>query len=300
MTGPPAGASPRGATATLVVLLTAAVMLQAARERLAPPHDAEVPTLWLQSPEAARRIMLSFTDLAADVYWIRAVVHYGSERRAHGTGRYQLLYPLLDMATTLDPWFDVAARMGAIFLSEGFPGGPGRPDQAIQLLEKGLSHDPLRWQYRHDIGFVNYWWLKNYAEAARQFDLGSQMPGAPEWLRTMAAVTLARGGDREAARTMWSEILAAADLDWMRRAAEYGLQQLRALDDLDGLRARVGRVADLTGAVPRTWQAVVAAGLLTGVPRDPSGTPYVLGENGTVTLDPRSALSPLPTLERHP
>lgn len=300
MTVPSPRISDRGVTATLVVLLTVAVTLQAARERLAPPQDAAVPTLWLQSPEAARRIMLSFTDLAADVYWMRAVVHYGGERRLQGTGRFQLLYPLLDMATTLDPLFDVAARMGALFLSEGYPGGPGRPDQAIQLLEKGLSQDPLRWQYRHDIGFVHYWWLKDYAEAARQFELGSQMPGAPEWLRTMAAVTLARGGDRDAARKLWSEMLAAADLDWMRRAAVYGLQQLRALDDLDGLRARVGRVTELTGAVPRTWDAVVAAGLLTGVPLDPSGAPYVLGVDGTVTLDPRSALNPLPMLEAHP
>ena len=292
-------ASDRGVTATLVVLLTVAVTLQAARERLAPPPEAEVPALWLQSPEAARRIMLSFTDLAADVYWMRAVVHYGSERRSQGTGRYPLLYPLLDMATTLDPWFDVAARMGAIFLSEGYPGGPGRPDRAIQLLEKGLTHDPMRWQYRHDIGFVNYWWLKNYAEAARQFDLGSRMPDAPEWLRTMAAVTLARGGDRDAARKLCSEMLEAADLDWMRRAAVYGLQQLRALDDLDGLRARVGRVTELTGASPRTWDAVIAAGLLTGVPIDPSGAPYALAPDGTVTLDPTSALNPLPMIETH-
>lgn len=296
----PAPARDRWTAATALVLLVMAVTLQATRDQLAPPREPEVPTLWLQSPGATRRVMLSFTDLAADVYWMRAVVHYGGERRSQeASGRYALLYPLLDMTTTLDPHFDVAARMGAIFLSEGYPGGPGRPDQAIQLLEKGLTHDPMRWQYRHDIGFVNYWWLKNYAEAARQFDLGSQMPGAPEWLRTMAAVTLARGGDRDAARKLWSEMLEAADLDWMRRAAVYGLQQLRALDDLDGLRARVGRVTELTGASPRTWDAVIAAGLLTGVPIDPSGAPYALASDGTVTLDPTSALHPLPMIETH-
>ncbi len=87
--------------------------------------------------------MLSFTDLAADVYWVRAVVHYGGERRSPAaSGRYALLHPLLDMTTTLDPHFDVAARMGAIFLSEGYPGGPGRPDLALELLRKGLRHDP--------------------------------------------------------------------------------------------------------------------------------------------------------------
>ncbi|MEP7118314.1 MAG: hypothetical protein ABI880_12075, partial [Acidobacteriota bacterium] len=272
-----AGAGRDRATAVaLVVMLVAAVSLQAARDRLTPPREPDVPTLWLQSPAATRRIMLSLTDLAADVYWMRAVVYYGGQRRSDGAdGRYELLYPLLDMTTTLDPHFDVAARMGAIFLSEGYPGGPGRPDLALALLEKGLATEPTRWQYRHDIGFINYWWLKNYPEAARQFELGGQMPGAPEWLRTMAAVTLARGGNRAAARKLWGEMLAAAEVDWMRRAAQYGLQQLRALDDLDGLRARVDRATAQTGRAAVTWAAVVAAGLLDGVPTDPTGMPYI-------------------------
>ena len=44
--------------------------------------------------------------------------------------KYQLLYPLLDHATTLDPYFTIAYRFGAIFLSDalsrwGRPAGPG-------------------------------------------------------------------------------------------------------------------------------------------------------------------------------
>lgn len=287
----------RSTAAALVVLLVSAVGLQAARDRVAPPRVEEVPTLWLQSPEATRRIMLSFTDLAADVYWMRAVVHYGGERRMEGPGRFQLLYPLLDMATTLDVHFDVAARMGAIFLSEGYPGGPGRTDRAIQLLEKGLSHDPDRWQYRHDIGFVHYWWLRDYAEAARQFQLASEMPKAPEWLKTMAAVTLTRGGDRTSARTLWNEMLAEGGMEWMRRAAEYGLQQLRALDELDALNAAV---APHRGRGPLTWAGLVNAGAVPGMPVDPTGVPYAITTEGTVVLGPGSKLAPLPDIAARP
>ncbi len=290
----------RATLALLVVLLASAVALQAARERIAPPRAVAVPTLWLQSPAAARRLMLSFTDLAADVYWMRAVVHYGGERRSAATeGRYALLYPLLDMTTTLDPHFDVAARLGAIFLSEGYPGGPGRPDQALALLEKGIRSDPDRWQYRHDIGFVHYWWLKNYPEAARQFDLAAQLPGAPLWLRTMAAVTLTRGGDRESARKLWSELLETADVDWLRQAADFRLRQLAALDDIDALTAIVARSRPrLPGALD--WPALVRARILDRVPTDPLGVPYELTGDGTVTIGAESPLGPLPTLERTP
>jgi tetratricopeptide (TPR) repeat protein len=283
-----------------VVLLVVAVTLQVTRDRIAPPPPDVAPQLWMQSPAAARRIMLSFTDLGADLYWIRAVIHFGGERRSASTApRFTLLYPLLDMATTLDPHFDVAARLGAIFLSEGHPGGAGRTDQALQLLEKGLAAEPDRWQYRHDIGFVHYWWLKDYPEAARQFELASRMPRAPEWLQTMAAVTLARGGDRDAARKLWTEMLAATDMEWVRRAAEYGLLQLRALDEIDELTRWAAAVAATTGTPPTSWNDLVAQRALAGEPVDPTGVPYVLGRDGTVTLGEASGLKPLPVLEAH-
>lgn len=284
--------------AAMVLCLAAAIGLQAVRELIAVPRRMVTPTLWLQSPQAARRLMLVFTDLAADVYWIRAVVHYGGERRSSAEdGRYALLYPLLDMTTTLDPHFDVAARLGAIFLSEGYPGGPGRPDQAIALLEKGLRHDPTRWQYRHDIGFVNYWWIKDYKAAAHQFELASQMPGAPLWLRTMAAVTLIKGGDRAGARQLWTELYDTADVEWLRRAATNRLQQLQALDELDALRAVAARFRERTGRDPQAWSDLVRAGLLPGVPADPAGAPYALAAESGVTLAADSPLQPLPTFE---
>lgn len=291
-----AGIHDRAVSLVVAALLATAVGLQAAREGLAPPRAAATPLLWLQSTAAARRLALSFTDLAADVYWMRAVVHYGSERRSvAATGRYALLYPLLDLTTTLDPHFDVAARLGAIFLSEGYPGGPGRPDQALALLEKGLRHDPTRWQYRHDIGFVHYWWLKDYGEAARQFELASRLPGAPQWLRTMAALTLTKGGDRAGARQLWTELLSTADVDWLRQAAEFRLRQLTALDDLDALTDVVARGRERAGALD--WPAFVRAGLLRGIPADPAGVPYVLRPDATVTIDPASPLAPLPTFD---
>ena len=52
-----------------------------------------------------QRAALSYDAVLADVYWIRALQHFG--RRAPEanprTGSYDLLYPLLDLTTTLDP-----------------------------------------------------------------------------------------------------------------------------------------------------------------------------------------------------
>ena len=110
---------------------------------------------------------LSFDPLLADVYWIRALQHYGATKRAGDpTKNFDLLYPYLDITTTLDPRFNIAYRFGAIFLTEAYPNGPGRPDQALALLQKGWRQMPERWEYLTDSGFVYYWWLRDYDEAA--------------------------------------------------------------------------------------------------------------------------------------
>lgn len=286
-------------TARLIAIaaFVTAVSLTAGVERLAPAAAPDEARLWLQSPAVARRLALSFDDLVADTYWVRAVVHYGSVRLGpEHERRYPLLYPLLDFATSLDPRFATAYSLGAIFLSEGYPGGPGRPDLALRLLEKGRSLSPERWQHEHDIAFVYYWWLKDFTAAAIHFERASQLPNAPAWLRTMAAQTLTKGGDRASARQLWTTLLNGSDVDWIKRSAAYRLQQLRALDDLDALLQSVTAFSTETHRPPASWDELVRAARLRGIPVDPTGVPYEL-DAGRPRLSPRSTLQPLPGIE---
>ena len=116
---------------TIVALLAAVVGLQALQERRAAttlPVGTTGNLLYVRSPEAMKRAALSYDALVADVYWIRALQHYGGTKLSTDVNkRYDLLYPLLDLTTSLDPYFDVAYRFGAIFLAEQHPGGAGRP-----------------------------------------------------------------------------------------------------------------------------------------------------------------------------
>lgn len=281
----------------LAVLIAAAVALQVARDRRYTPPGGEVESiLYVRSPEAMRRVALSFTALAADLDWIRAVQHYGGDHRStDARPKYQLLYPLLDRTTTLDPRFNIAYRFGAIFLAEGYPLGAGRPDLAMVLLRKGMAAQPQRWEYLQDIGFVYYWQLHDYKHAAEWFDRAGQIPGAPWWLRTMAAVMLTRGGDRTSSRLLWRQLFQSADNDWLRGQAELRLTQLDAMDQIDQLQRIVGRYYALNGRVPDSWLALARARLLRGTPVDPSGTPYQLDPDfGRVSLSPSSQLYPLP------
>ena len=277
--------------------LAAAVGLHAAQDaRVSAPVVDRPDLLYVRSPAAMRRAALGYHGFAADVYWIRALQHFGRERLAPpGHARtYALLYPLLDLTTSLDPYFSIAYRFGAIFLGEPYPGGPGRPDLAVALLQKGLAEQPQKWQYMQDLGFVYYWHMRDWQTAASWFQRASDVPGAPSWLRPLAAVTLAEGGHRSASRTLWQQ-LAQSEEAWLRDSAGLRLRQLDAMDAIDALESRIARYRDGHPNEPLTWPGLVAARVVPGGPVDSSGVPLVLDpSSGRVTVAPESKLFPLP------
>ena len=278
----------------LVLLMGGVIGLQAVHERRGGVPAVDTPDmLYVRSPEAMRRLALSYRSLLADVYWIRAVQHYGSTRLANDpNARYDLLYPLLDLTTSLDPRFNVAYLFGALFLAGPPPGGPGRTDQAIALLEKGLQAQPDKWEFAENIGFVHYWWRQDYPEAAAWFTRAAEMPGGPFWLKSMAAVTLAEGGRRDSSRVLWQEI-AKSDLEGLRNEAQRRLAQLDAMDQIDQLQAAADAYERRAGRPVADWDDLRRAGYLRGFPADPTGTPYRI-QSGRVTLDETSRLHPLP------
>jgi len=297
------------AVGVAVLLLAAAAQLQAWRERWYPPANVEADAVYLSSGTAVRRLTGAYNAVAADAYWVRAIQYFGAARRRLAAQRrsaeppptqtatpnaYADLYPLLDITTSLDPRFNIAYRFGAVFLAEPYPGGPGRPDLAIKLLEKGLAERPDKWEYMQDIGFVHYWYRHDYKAAAGWFRQAADVPAAPWWLRSLAATTLAQGGDRASSRLMWQAIRETAENDWLRRDAERRLAQLKALDDIDALQKQVDALAARAGAQFTDWAALVRAGVFPRIPTDPTRTPYELTSGGRVRLSSSSPLWPLP------
>ncbi len=285
-----------GLIAAAVVLFAAAIALQAVRDSRFPRDTRQVDeVLYIRSGAAAKRMTLSFNALAADLYWIRAIQYYGGDRLSgpQSAAKYRLLYPLLDLTTTLDPYFNIAYRFGAIFLSEAYPAGPGRPDQSIALLRKALVVMPHKWQYYHDIGFVYYWRLRDYQSAAMWFQRGAEQPNAPNWLKPLAAATLARGPDRTAARFLWQQIATSEEV-WMRRQAERSLLQLQALDQIDRLNAAVRRFP-AEGVELYSWTGLIRKHAFTRVPYDPTATAYEIDAlTGRVSVSRQSPLFPMP------
>jgi hypothetical protein len=289
---------PRSAKLLLLVavLMAASVSVQVVRDRGWAPYQPPNPLLWVQSGPLMQRLALSYDSLAADIYWMRAVIYYGGKRRAEGAQQnYDLLYPLLDLVTALDPHFRTAYRFGAIFLTEAYPSGPGQPQRAVQLLERGIERDFGRWEYFYDIGFIHYWWLHDYQKAAEWFLRGAQQPRAAEWLKPMAATTLATGGDRSTSRRLWTELL-NSDMEFIRGQAQHRLRQLEAMDMIAELTPILERFIAREKRTPASWRELAVAERLNRVPADPAGVPFVFDPKvGHIDVSRKSPLWPLPT-----
>jgi hypothetical protein len=278
-----------------VIVFAVAVAVQVFRDRQFPRAVSEASrVLYVQSGAAMDRMVMEFDALASDVYWIRALQVYGGERLVRDRPRnYDLLYPLLDLTTALDPYFTIAYRFGAIFLSEPFPGGPGRPDQAETILKKGIAAQPTKWQYYHDIAFVEYWHRKDPKSAAAWFQRAADQPNAPNWLTPIVAVMLNAGGDRASARLLWRQI-EASDQEWLRSIAERRLQQLDALDIVDQLDRIVQNFPPPPGG-QYSWRWLISQRALPGVPADATRTPFVIDPTtGKVSVSATSELQPMP------
>ena len=103
----------------------------------------EQDDLVLRSGPMLKAMSLEYAPLMADLYWTRVVQYYGDKHARHDAN-FELLWPLLDVTTTLDPNLLVAYRFGSMFLSEGPPArrrkaGPGdRIDSPRNSGESGL------------------------------------------------------------------------------------------------------------------------------------------------------------------
>src|SRR6266516_7242945 len=75
--------------------------------------------LYVSSPKLLKRASLGYSGLLADIYWTRAVQYYGGKHQQ--AMRYDLLWPLLNITTQLDPHLIPAYLFGGKLLSKTSP-----------------------------------------------------------------------------------------------------------------------------------------------------------------------------------
>ena len=275
--------------ALIPVLFCGVAALQKSIDAKTRANSPSEEDLILRSGQTIKDLSLGYDSLLADIYWTRAVQYYGARIGKPGA-RVDLLWPLLDVTTTLDPHLIPAYRFGAIFLSESSQAGAGRPDLAIQLVKRGIAANPSEWRLSTDLGFLYYWSLKDYTNAAAAYRQASKNPDAPVWVKYMAARIAQRGGSLETSRIIWSELYESTRDPNIKKNAARQLQSLKAQEDEEHLDQLAKEYKERFGRYPESIEELISAQLLAGEPVDPSGLPYIMGREGKSRLNPASPI----------
>ena len=250
--------------------------------------------LYVSSPRVLKRLSLGYEGLLADIYWTRAVQYFGGKHYIH-SAHYDLLAPLLEITTVLDPHLTVAYEFGANFLAPKPPYGAGLPERAIALNEYGIRYNPGDWHLYNDLGFIYYTELKDYVHAADAFARGSEVPHAHPFLRIMAARMAEHGGEIEMARMMWTTAYQSTKDRSIQANALAHLRALRVDEDVTLLEKLVSRYKASTGHLPSSFYDLQSAGFLRAMPVDPLGHTYKLMADGSVEV---RAPDDLPFIEK--
>jgi len=265
--------------------------------RASPDLQVEEEGLYLAG-NTLRRASLGFNGLSADWYWMRSLQYVGHKFLNAKTNiqlddlsqlNLNLLAPLLDITTTLDPEFEepyeyAAAVLPAIDVQE-----------AIRIIRKGIAANPAAWRLYQHLGYI-YWQRRDFQAASEAYGQGAKLPGAPHWMEAMKARMAAEGGSRNLAREIYGRMYDQAGDTSVKEMARRRLLQLDSWDQRDELRKVLSAYKSKAGRCPSSWKEIEslsrALGLpvdSTGAPLDPAGTAYVLVKgNCEVDLDLKS------------
>jgi hypothetical protein len=263
---------------------------QARVDRAFGPYRAQSEVLYLWNGGQVRRLVPGFELVAADLYWLRTVQYFGSERVFAREKRFDLLYPLIEITTTLDPRMEIAYRYGAVFLAEPFPIGAGQPDRAIEVLARGTRNMPDSWRLKQELGFFHFVYKRDATRAAEILIEASKMPGAAYWLKNLAAEVLVKGGQRDISRRMWKEMYDQSE-GAIRENARVHLMAIDAAIAADSLTAAAQEFKRRHGRYPLSLAEMAPERLLRVPLVDPAGLPFEYNaETGRAEVSHRSYL----------
>ncbi|MFH1435785.1 MAG: hypothetical protein ABIJ56_08735 [Pseudomonadota bacterium] len=199
-------------SAILVLLCLFAVITgrEARLQRLAVSHPEKIH--FIPIPEWSRAICVGYTEAAADLAWIRALIYFGEETGK--SGHFEYLDSHNELILGLNPMFQRAymwAGVTAIYSS----GIITRKDveKAIEYLKRGVEKFPYDGNMQYMLGFDLYFELPQFLadvndeegirkaklEGIEHFKKAIVAGNQPEWLAGLVSSLLKKNGHVELA-----------------------------------------------------------------------------------------------------
>jgi hypothetical protein len=280
---------PLAATLALAALVTAGARVALEPEALAIGRLRD-PS-WLPSGKAVRAVSFGQRLSLADLYWLRTVMYVGEGTLAPKRG-WEGLYPLGEIVTDLDPRFGYAYQV----IGSNLSGIAGKVEQSNRLLEKGMRNVPDRWMLPFLYAFNKFFYEDDFVTAAQYARRAAEIGNRPHLALLAANLSLSANTEEEyrAAIAFLEVSRQQASSPGEREQLERRLVKVHTYQQLARCEQAIATFKARTGHPPLSLLELVLAGLLPGLPTDPSGGEIAYnpatGEVRSTALGPRQPL----------
>lgn len=257
-----------GALIKLIAAIVLVVATNALHTRIPPTSRSEEGDAFVPRPEFAKAVALGFHAVLADYYWLQAVQIVGDPESRPGR-RSQHIGRLMDVVTTVDPWVSHPYRFAAVWLTDS----EEAVRHANRLLARAIAYQPHDWRNYFYKGFNHFFYLGEYAEAADELEIASQLgelpdyPGPPAYLGKLAGRLRSHASGLDSAEIFLRQMLADARDEDAKATYQGSLDELeverkaRFLDHarVEYRKARgrdIERVEDLASGPRRVMSAL--------------------------------------------
>ena len=258
---------------SVAVLLIVIVFLAYRVDARKTSHELIGELMYFPSGVALRAVSMGFYAPLSDLVWLRFIQYYGEHRMTDV--KFDFLYHILDILTTLDSRFTYAYTLGALMLTHD----ASNPDQAKRLLKKGMYQNPDDWRLPFIYAFINYAFLGEHPTARTYFKIAAMKPHAPDLPRRWAAfVTYFKLGDLKSSLALWVDLYNNTENPEEKIIATYYIEKISMKLDIERLDRGVRTFAERFGRLPYDLRELVMSGAIESIPDEPHGETYYIRE----------------------
>lgn len=237
------------------------------------PATGQVDDLkYLPSGKFLKGAALTYDEVLADLLWIKAIGYFGTHARSDQD--YTWLYHLLDITTTLDPFYSDPYEFGGIVLASELHD----VDKSIALLEKGIANIPRhnkRYWYQPFFCAFNYMYYKNdNLTAARLLEKAAESPGRPEYLPLLVSRLYANTNDPELAIPFLEEMIQQTTNPEMQETLRARIRDVLVTRDIHRLEQARDRFLAERQRYPTSLDELIREDFINRLPEEPNSGQY--------------------------
>lgn len=244
--------------------LCALYMLDQQRHGL--PGSAKLS--YLPKGEYLKIAVVGYRNIVADLLWLKAVQGLSGRQQTHEG--YLGAYHAADVLTDLDPEFVHAYQYTGTVLGVI----AGMPRESVELLKKGVRHNPSVWQLSFFLGYDYYYELGDPVNAAKHFQAAALLPGAPPWLAGLAARMSFEANDPNAALEFLQRIYSQTQDEEVKKGLAQRIREAAAERDIRMIERGIKTYREQVGENPETLEDLVRSGIVANIPPEPFGGRY--------------------------